>query len=48
MMIYKGACRAHKLYKKSTSVDYNPITGEPLPERIKIPERPKPPEITKK
>lgn len=43
MQEYSGAQRAQRLYRNQNKEQYNPLTGEPLPERIivpPIPERP--------
>lgn len=45
MKVYNGSLRAQRLYEKSSSDGYNPITGEKLPQRVVIPEKPKKPEF---
>ncbi|KAF0979699.1 hypothetical protein FDP41_001367 [Naegleria fowleri] len=39
---YRGAVRADILYQRGSSTGCNPITGEPLPQRVVVPPKPSP------
>ncbi|EFC48030.1 predicted protein [Naegleria gruberi] len=40
MRQYRGAVRADLLYQRGSSTGCNPITGDPLPQRVNIPQKP--------
>mmetsp|Transcript_5353 Transcript_5353/g.7892 ORF Transcript_5353/g.7892 Transcript_5353/m.7892 type:complete len:209 (-) Transcript_5353:1251-1877(-) len=44
MIQYEGAKKSQEKYQRLHSTQYNPVTGQPLPQRIKVPQKPERPQ----